>query len=206
MNPSLQAVSNLALVTFGGSSELCGQVISSGKGVVKGAIKGGATNFAKESFKSLKKESDQALSEAQKLAAGAWERAEGGARLKGLWLAIAGNQALKDHITNTYGAPAWTQLQEAVWSVSQNQEVEALINQAGERLKQLSKKALTALLLDREGKGPNPLLLAVIQEQLSGQARPIVHVTPAPPENPRVSPGYLFMPPSTQSTSTQEGL
>ena len=32
------------------------------------------------------------------------------------------------------------------------------------------------ILLDRESKGPNPLLLLVIQERIKGQIQPVIHV------------------------------
>ena len=63
-----------------------------------------------------------------------------------------------------------------------------------EPLKNMAKKTLTALLLDREGKGPNPLLLSVIQEQLSGRSRPVVHFIPSDKSgDKRVSDNYVYV-------------
>jgi hypothetical protein len=189
-------------------SDLCDEITAGAKGVVTGALKGGAKTFAQESFNSLKREGDASLSMAQKLAADAWSKADGAGRMRGLWLAVAGNEALRDHVVSAYGEPAWESLKAATLEVSKSAEVEALVGEAAEELKALSKRALTALILDREGKGPNPLLLAVAQEQLGGRARPVVRVAPPPPgvEGKRVSDGYIFpsLPTLTQAPSAKE--
>lgn len=205
LSPALAPLSTLGVwLTKDADSQLCDEVSRAAKGVLTGALKGGARAFAQESFESLKREGPQSLSAAQSLAASAWAQADGAGRMRGLWLAIAGNEALHNHVVTTYGEPAWQALKGAALEVTKSEEVERLVADAATQLKELSQRALTALVLDREGEGPNPLLLAVAQEQLSGRARPVVRVTPAPPgaEGARVSDGYVF--PSLSSPAPQE--
>lgn len=178
LDPTTASVaSSVALKAFGGvRSDLCAQLMKSVKGAGSGALSSGMKSFAKQSFESLRVNSEASLSQAQVLAGRAWETAQGGVRLKGVWLSVAGNQELKDYVVQTYGEPAWQKLTESTLSLTKSAEVEGLVDEATKEIKRAGKQSLTALLLDREGKGPNPLLLAVIQEQLSGQVRPIIRV------------------------------
>jgi hypothetical protein len=177
---------------FGGArSEVCDQLRQSGVGVVTEGFKGGLKTFAEQSFKNIKANPDQAFSHAERLASTAWEQAQAGVRLKQLWLSIAGNQPLKDHIVKRYGEPAWSQLINATQTLSKDEELVNLIHDTGVQLKEIGKESLTALVLDREGTGPNPLLLAVVQERLSGISRPVIRVLPQPESAPTPE-GYLY--------------
>ena len=187
-------ISGLLSATKGAKSHICDELLKGPKRVVVSALKGGAKRFAQESYESLKLHGDESLSASRRLAAQAWRRAEAGTRLQTFWLAIAGNEALRQHIIAQYGEPVWRDLNDAMFDVSADAGVEQLVIQVSEEAKSLGKKALTALVLDREGKGPNPLLLSVLQEQLSGAKRPVIRMVPPPEGSPLLSEGYIFTP------------
>lgn len=160
-------------------------------GALSKAAGDGVLNVAKQTFETIKKHPDETYTQAQKLLAESYEAAQGSMRLKTLWISIAGNQTLKDHILSHYGAPVWDQILNSTKELSHDPEVENLFIEASGKLKDVAQSALTALLLDPAGSGPNPLLLAVIQEQLSGKHRPIVRVT-ALGEGLATPEGYIF--------------
>ena len=104
---------------------------------------------------------------------------------------VQADVGLRDHVKSEYGPRAWSHLQRALHQISQTDELRQEINHLSEHVLALSKRAVSALMLDEEGKGPNPILLAMIREQLDGQRRAIVWVTPGESEV-TVNPGHLF--------------
>lgn len=173
-----------------GESKLCKRALESPKQVAKGAAKGGAINLFKQSVQSIYKESDQALVESGKFAKQISEVTKAPVLLEGFWSAVNSDEALARHVKQVYGEDVLIRFQLALRDLSASPEVAEKVEELKREVQQVARQGFKAILLDREGRGPNPLLLSVIQEQLSGEMRPVVHIIPG--EGASVKPGYLF--------------
>ena len=166
---------------------------TSGKGfeaAKRGAVKSGAIDLLTQTLGSLNKESDKAIVKSKEIALLVNKQLKSEVLLKNFWANLSQNQALIKHLQTEYGDEEMARISVALKEVSSNREFSSQITKVGADLKVIAKRGLSALLLDQEGKGPNPLLLAVIQEQLSGRARPIVHITPG--QGDALKPGHVF--------------
>ena len=156
-----------------------------------GALKSGAVSTLSQSVESLKKNSNEAQMQVQVIARDVQQELQLGVKLKGFWTSIVHNVSLRHYIIETYGERAWSQLKDATLEVSTSDVVGAKVQTLSQEMKLLGQQGLTALLLDREGRGPNPLLLSVIQEQLNGDTRPMIHIRPN--GGPAVKSGFEFI-------------
>jgi len=173
-----------------GSSKLCETLKSSAKGVfVKGAKRGGVSLLS-QSFESLRVESDQAAEEGKQLFQEAVRLSEAPLLLQSFWGQLSHDEQLISHIKSQYGEDVLQRFSLAVRELSTSESFHRKVERLQLELTSLGREAFKAIALDREGRGPNPLLLAVIQEQLSGQLRPVVHVVPG--SGAAVKAHYLF--------------
>jgi hypothetical protein len=154
------------------------------------AVKEGAKIMIIQSAESLKKNQDEAQTQLMVLSQDALQNLSLDTKLQSFWMSIQTNQSLKRHIIDTYGDATWTHFQNALKEWMDSPKLDQKINELSGEIKILGQQGLKVLLLDREGKGPNPLLLAVIQEQLQGSVRPVVHVVFGSKE--LIQPGYQF--------------
>jgi len=182
------------------ASQLCSQIASSSKTVLKAAAKQGAKDLIKQGVESASQEIDGVLDESQKVAQGVWKTMKAPTLLEGFWTMLKHDEVLIKHIKVTYGEETLNRFMHALREMSDSMLVHKRVELLKTEVQQLASGGFKALVLDREGKGPNPLLLAVIQEQLSGGTRPVIHVIPG--SRGRVNPGHLFM---STSASTQGG-
>ena len=95
-----------------------------------------------------------------------------------------------NHLKNTYGDEGLARISGALREISSSLLFSNKVGEISCEMKNIARKSLSALLLDQKGEGPNPLLLSVIQEQLSGHSRAIVHIYPG--EGEALKPGHLF--------------
>ena len=153
-------------------------------------MKGGAVDLLKQTAGSLSKESDEAILKSKEVMTLVNQELKSEVLLKNFWASLSQNEALIKHLKTTYGDEEMARISVALKKISHNQEISSQVTQVSADLKQIAKRGLSALLLDQDGKGPNPLLLAVIQEQLSGQARPIIHIVPGTGD--ALKPGHAF--------------
>lgn len=191
----MRALRGIGAVAIGaifgrGESKLCNQLKASAVKVVKSSVKEGGKDFLGQSYKSLTRESESVSTELTKLGEEITEATRAPVLLKRFWLAINQDEELMNHIRVTYGQEGVTRFQLAMRELSASQAVSDRLSHLRGEVESLAQEGFKALVLDREGKGPNPLLLSVIQEQLSGEARPIIHIVPGSAE--RVNPSYLF--------------
>lgn len=174
-----------------GKSSLCKRVYQAPERVLAEGAKGGAINLFKQTLESLRVESPQVLKQGSKLALEIKEVTQAPVLLEHFWEALNRDEVLVAHLRETYGENLLLKFQLALRELSATQEVSQRLDLLKDEVRRVAREGFKALVLDREGKGPNPLLLAVIQEQLSGQARPIIHIIPGTGES--VKPGYLFI-------------
>ena len=155
-----------------------------------GAISGGGRDLLGQAVQSLAHEHEAGSARAIELIKLANESAQPKLLLRHFWMAVSQDQVLIDHIKERYGDEALLRLSAALRKLSASQLFATRIQEVSASLRAVMKKGIRALLLDRRGEGPNPLLLTVIQEQLSGQSRAVVHIRPGEAE--AVKPGYIF--------------
>ena len=113
------------------------------------------------------------------------------------------DERLQHHIKTTYGDDAWGKFMNGFADVIKDPIFsEALKTMKGTMI-QLVKNGASVLLLDQEGKGPNPLLLQVLQDLLRGKTSPVVQVIPG--KGTPVLPGHVFkvIPYASRSRLTQ---
>ena len=161
------------------------------KTVGLGALKSGAVSTLSQSVESLKKNGAEAQIQVKVIARDVQQELQLGVKLKGFWTAVVHNASLQSYIVETYGERAGSQLKDATLEVSKSDVIGARVQTLSQEMKRLGQQGLTALLLDREGRGPNPLLLSVIQEQLNGDTRPMIHIRPN--GGPAVKSGFEFI-------------
>ena len=171
-------------------SKLCDQVERSASGVAKSTFKRGSTSFLEQSYESLKRESTEVQTQLITLGDEVKRATQAPLLLRSFWIAINQDQTLMLHIKTKYGSEALTRFKLALRELSASSAVSERLTALRSEVEALASAGFKALVLDREGKGPNPLLLNVIQEQLSGRARPVIHIVPGDAE--RVNPGYVF--------------
>ena len=173
-----------------GNSPLCKRVFKAPERIVKEAAKEGAVDLFKQSLESVKREAPQVLDQSSKLAQELKEATQAPILLKRFWKTLNSDETLARHIQDTYQGDLLLRFQLALRDLSAIPEVSQRLETLKDEVQNIARDAFKAIVLDREGKGPNPLLLAVIQEQLSGRARPIIHIIPGAGEN--IKSGYLF--------------
>ena len=171
-------------------STVCNAVVQSAKGVVVKSAKAGAVDLAQQSLNSLMTEQSTALNNTGALVDLIGKQMQAKVLLTHFWTAISQDEALIAHLKKTYGAEGLARISGALREISSSMTFSSKLGELSNEMKTMAKKSLSALLLDHKGQGPNPLLLSVIQEQLSGRSRPIVHVYPG--EGDALRPGHLF--------------
>lgn len=172
------------------SSSICTATIKSAKGVLVESAKQGGIDLAKQSLDSLLKEQEASGEAAVGVVSIVNAQLKPKVLLERFWLAISQDDALITHLKNTYGSEGLARITGALRAVSSSEAFSQRVGELSGEIKQIAQRGLSALLLDQSGKGPNPLLLAVIQEQLSGQMRPKIHITPG--DGDKLSPGHIF--------------
>ena len=195
---TLQAVAGLDPFSISGvisrgvglKSPLCKRIRDGAKGVAVGAMSGGGRDLLGQAMQSLAHEHEAGSARAIELIKLANESAQPKLLLRHFWMAVSQDRVLIDHIKERYGDEALLRLSAALRKLSASQLFATRIQEVSASLRAVMKKGIRALLLDRRGEGPNPLLLTVIQEQLSGQSRAVVHIRPGEAE--AVKPGYIF--------------
>lgn len=170
--------------------KLLSRLGQSAKKVVISTAKDGAKEVGSQALENIERNQGEIIKETKKLAIKVKDQAQVEVRLKRFWSYLEGHEALKAHIIKQYGDEAWSKWMKAVGEIGQSDQVQKKMNTLIDEVKELGRESMSAVILDHQGKGPNPLLLSVIQEQLKGQQRPIVHVTPG--TGTPVKSGYLF--------------
>ena len=191
----------LSLLMSNAPSKLCKQIGQSIKNVAVGSGKAIGKDVVKQSVNSLVVEQEKSLKELQSLSSIAYEASEAPILLQSFWHRLVYDQKLNHYIKQTYGEDVWKRLQKSFLHIAQSKGVKKKIDQSVHTMKNVGKKLFTHLLLDQQGTGPNPLLLAVIQEQLRGESRPVIHVIPG--QGAVVKVGHTFQSIETSLQSPQ---
>lgn len=173
-----------------GDSKICSSIRKNAQNIVIRSAKGGGIDLAKQVYGSLSQEWPQASQEAQQVLAHLNQKLKSKVLLKHFWQALSQDQVLIQHLKKEYGEKGLAQIVGALRELSSTQSFSNNIDTLGSELKLIAQKGMNSILLDEQGQGPNPLLLSVIQEQLSGKKRPIVHVYPG--QGNTLKPGHRF--------------
>ena len=171
-------------------SKICASITQNAQGVVSQSAKTGGIDLAQQVYQSLHQEWASASQEAQKLLSTLNQQLQSKVLLNSFWRTLGQDQVLIQHLRKEYGDKGLAQIVTALRDLSSTQDFSTGIDQLSGELKTIAQKGLNSILLDDQGQGPNPLLLSVIQEQLSGQKRPIVHVYPG--QGSTLKPGHRF--------------
>lgn len=171
-------------------SKICSSVSKNAQELLTQSAKAGGVDLAQQVYQSLNQEWTEASQEAQKVLSNLNQKLQSKVLLKSFWQALSQNQKLIQHLKKEYGNKGLAQIVGALRELSSTEEFSTNIEYLSGELKQIAQKGLNSILLDEQGQGPNPLLLSVVQEQLSGQKRPIVHVYPGKGAN--LKPGHRF--------------
>jgi hypothetical protein len=173
------------------NSSICSSGLEGAKGILKSSAKRGGMNLAKQGINSLIQEKEVSKKAAQELFSIANEEVQPITLLQAFWQTLSQDEELKQHLKKKYGVVAYERIKKSLLSMSRSEKFSKRIDVISKELKLIARKGLRVLILDQEGKGPNPLLLSVIQEQLSGQRDPKVFIELG--NGNRLGPGHSFI-------------
>ena len=85
---------------------------------------------------------------------------------------------LQDYVIQNYGRDSWLKLKKALIAISLSPEINSEIKILTRTFENSIQSFFSLLLLNETGNGPNPLLVTMIQEKLSGVKRTVVWIRP----------------------------
>ena len=158
--------------------------------LISGA-RSGAEELGKQTWTHLTRNQDQALQRGGALGQRLVSEFQVGPIFRGLVTQLSNDLQLREYLRSHYGDQALAGLKESLLHVSRSSQLEERMHQLQNSISQLFTSMMVALFLDEEKRGPHPLLITLVQEQLNRRKQPVVWVTLG--NDPHSAPhNYLF--------------
>lgn len=172
-------------------SRLCKKLKSSLNGLVLYGMKAGAKEFSNQAWDNLYRDRNTVLSLGKSAGVKVIDELKVKPILKGFWRNIKSQDDLHQYIISSYGVETWEKLKKALAKLSVSPTLSKEIVTLSKSFEYLIENIFVLLLLNDQENGPNPLLVTMIQEKLSGVKRTVVWIKPG--QSPKsVGAGHLL--------------
>ena len=160
------------------NSKLCTAFDESTHQILIGGLRAGGEDLARQTWKSTLEHSERSI----EIGKAAIQSASRELKLKPIasqiWTKLSHNQVLFNHVRTRYGAETWGRLKAGIVEFLEHTDVSAVINKLSLSGESIIKRLTNALLLNHDESAPNPLIVTLIKEEVSGMRRAVVWITP----------------------------
>ena len=141
-------------------------------------MKEGAKEFSSQAWDNLYRDRNKVLSLGKSAGSKVVSELKLKPILKGFWQNLKSHDDLHHYVIKTYGLETWEKLKKALAELTTSPKLSKEIAKLSKSFEYLIENLFTLLLLNDQESGPNPLLVTMIQEKLSGIKRTVVWIKP----------------------------
>ncbi len=170
-------------------SRLCNQVYKSMNGVVISGLKEGAKEFSSQAWDNLDREKATVIKLGKSASSKVVDELKVKPIMLGFWHTLEAHQELQSYIIKQYGQSSWLKLKKVFIDLSISPQVDSELSKLTSVFEKFIEQFFSLLLLNEQQNGPNPLLVTMLQEKLSGIKRSVVWIRPGQSEQ-SIGPGH----------------
>ncbi len=179
-------------------SRLCTSLSASTSRTLVGGLRAGGEDFVSQAWERAYEQRERSTTLGVEAAGSIAKELKVRPVLHDFWSRIKSDEQLYHYVKTKYGESTWRRLSNALRSFAAQESVRQELRELSDLVERAGKKTLGALVLDAEGKGPNPLLITLIKEEISRERRPVVWVTPGESSS-KIGSGHHLQRPSRGS-------
>ena len=177
------------------NSKLCGQIKTSINQTMVSALSQSGKDFASQAWNNVYEQRQVALKLGSQATKSVIKELKVVPVLKRFWAGVQQDKTLHNYVIKKYGNDTWQRLKKALAHIAESSVLHRELKRLATHLEQFTHTLLTAIILDSSSQGPNPLLITIIQEQLTNVKRPVIWITPGH-SNQVVGEGHLLQSPA----------
>ena len=177
------------------SSKLCGQLKTSVNQTMVSALSQSGKDFASQAWENVYEQRQVALKLGSQATKSVIKELKVVPVLKRFWAGVQQDKILHNYVIKKYGNDTWQRLKKALAHIAESSALHRELKRLATHLEQFTHTLLTAIILDPSSQGPNPLLITIIQEQLTNVKRPVIWITPGHSDQV-VGEGHLLQSPA----------